>query len=168
MSFPPVFLLFWHSEKEIDTGKNEICGNHSFQPAGEKQATNLQGCFLKLGYCIKWVRSLSESQEPDLQPTNNTQIHTSVPLSVSHCVSLCQTVTTAATPGAAVVAVWASRVTTAACWGAGTQPTALPRAPPIAGSTLTTDWWAELSSDRKCKPQGPCRWCTLSRNSPRP
>lgn len=70
--------------------KHQICGN-SIKPAGEKQATNLQKRFLELGYCIKWVRSLSESQvagqQPDLQPTNNTS-HLCSPLSVSLCVSL--------------------------------------------------------------------------------
>lgn len=68
-----------------------------------------------------------------------------VQLSFSLSVSLYQTVTTVAIPGAAAVAAWASRATTAACWGAGTRPTAPPRAPPTAGFTLTTDWWAELS-----------------------
>lgn len=62
----------------------------------------------------------------------------------SSSLSPCQMVTTAAIPGAPVVAVWASRVTMAACWGVGTQATAPPRAPPTAGFTLTTDWWAEV------------------------
>lgn len=100
-----------------------------------------------------WVshRNGFDSREKPAPPTSIEHITcTSVSLLMSLCASLYQTATTAATPGAAVVAVWASRVTTAACWGAGTQPTAPPRAPPTAGFTLTTDWWAELSSHREC------------------
>lgn len=52
-----------------------------------------------------------------------------------------QMVTTAANPGAAAVAaISANRVTTAACWEAGTPPMAPPRAPPTVAFTLTTDW----------------------------
>lgn len=47
--------------------------------------------------------------------------------------------------GAAVVPVWASRATTAACWAEETRRTAPPKAPPTVGFTLTTDWWAQLS-----------------------
>lgn len=69
----------------------------------------------KLGQTIKeYAEEQSESQEWACSEKHRT--HHIYPdfLLMALCLH-CQTVTTAATPGAAVVAVWASRVTTAAC-----------------------------------------------------
>lgn len=123
---------------------------HQFTPSQISETVSgsllfhLLGVALKSGCGSNWVSELKFRKSHPNQHRDWTDLKAACNTSPLF-VCLCQMVTTVVIPGAAVVAVWASRVTMAACWGVGTLPMAPHRAPPTAGSTHTTDWWAQLS-----------------------